>query len=156
MKKSLKILFRVFYITVSATVLFVVIYALLPKMCGNVTIQVESEAYVPEMVTGYYELGEELKLNCRQGKDVIKFNHIKGNYGMYDYVIPIRTENVDTELMVHFFKTNQMAIDTLDIKVALYQSDGIWNADVIAATDGRMMEVSFEDVEEQGMEIRVE
>lgn len=156
MKKTLKILFRIFYITVFAVVLLVVVYALLPKMWGKATIQVEGEAYLPETVTGYYELGEELKLNCAQGNEVIKFNHVKGNYGMYDYVIPIRTENIDTELVVHFFKTNQMRIDTLNIKVELYELDGIWNADVIVETDGRVTEASFDDVEAGGIEMRVE
>ena len=156
MKKTLKILFRIFYITVFAVVLLVVVYALLPKMWGEATIQVDGEAYLPETVTGYYELGEELKLNCAQGNEVIKFNHVKGNYGMYDYVIPIRTENIDTELVVHFFKTNQMRIDTLNIKVELYESGGIWNADVVIETDVGVREASFDDVEAGEIEMRVE
>ena len=156
MKKTLKILFRIFYITVFAVVLLVVVYALLPKMWGKAIVQVEGVAYVPDIVTGYYESGEELKLNCAQENEVIKFNHVKGNYGMYDYVIPIRTENIDTELVVHFFKTNQMRIDTLDIKVELYESDGIWNADVVIETDVDVSEASFDDVEAGRIEIRVE
>jgi hypothetical protein len=75
---------------------------------------------------------------------------------MCDYVIPIRTENIDTELVVHFFKINQMRIDTLDIKVELYESDGIWNADVVIETDVDVSEASFDDVEEGRIEIRVE
>lgn len=156
MKKTLKILFRIFYITVFAAVLLVVVYALLPKMWGKAIVQVEGVAYVPDIVTGYYESGEELNLNCAQEKEVIKFNHVKGNYGMYDYVIPIRTENIDTELVVHFFKTNQMRIDTLDIKVELYESDGIWNADVVIETDVDVSEASFDDVEADRIEMRVE
>lgn len=156
MKKTLKILFRIFYITVFAAVLLVIVYALLPKMWGKAIVQVEGVAYVPDIVTGYYELGEELNLNCAQENEVIKFNHVKGNYGMYDYVIPIRTENIDTELVVHFFKTNQMRIDTLDIKVELYESDGIWNADVVIETDVDVSEASFDDVEAGRIEIRVE
>lgn len=156
MKKALKILFRIFYITVFAAVLLVIVYALLPKMWGKATIQVEGVAYVPDIVAGYYESGEELNLNCAQENEVIKFNHVKGNYGMYDYVIPIRTENIDTELVVHFFKTNQMRIDTLNIKVELYESDGIWNADVVIETDVDVSEASFDDVETGRIEIRVE
>ena len=156
MKKTLKILFRIFYITVFAVVLLVVVYVLLPKMWGKAIVQVEGVAYVPDIVTGYYELGEELNLNCAQENEVIKFNHVKGNYGMYDYVIPIRTENIDTELVVHFFKTNQMRIDTLDIKVELYESDGIWNADVVIETDVDVSEANFDDVEAGRIEMRVE
>lgn len=156
MKKTLKILFRIFYITVFAAILLVVVYALLPKMWGKAIVQVEGVAYVPDIVTGYYELGEELNLNCAQENEVTKFNHVKGNYGMYDYVIPIRTENIDTELVVHFFKTNQMTIDTLNIKVELYESDGIWNADVVVETDGRTYEENFCNIVENGMGIRVE
>ncbi len=156
MEKTLKILFRIFYITVFAAVLLVVVYALLPKMWGKAIVQVEGVAYVPDIVTGYYESGEELNLNCAQENEVIKFNHVKGNYGMYDYVIPIRTENIDTELVVHFFKTNQMRIDTLDIKVELYESDGIWNADVVIETDVDVSEASFDDVEAGRIEMRVE
>ena len=156
MKKTLKILFRIFYITVFAAVLLVVVYALLPKMWGKAIVQVEGVAYVPDIVTGYYESGEELNLNCAQENEVIKFNHVKGNYGMYDYVIPIRTENIDTELVVHFFKTNQMRIDTLDIKVELYESDGIWNADVVIETDVDVSEASFDDVEAGRIEMQVE
>lgn len=156
MKKTLKILFRIFYITVFAAVLLVVVYALLPKMWGKAIVQVEGVAYVPDIVTGYYESGEELNLNCAQENEVIKFNHVKGNYGMYDYVIPIRTENIDTELVVHFLKTNQMTIDTLNIKVELYESDGIWNADVVIETDVDVSEASFDNVEAGRIEIRVE
>jgi len=156
MKKTLKILFRIFYITVFAVVLLVVVYVLLPKMWGKAIVQVEGVAYVPDIVTGYYELGEELNLNCAQENEVIKFNHVKGNYGMYDYVIPIRTENIDTELVVHFFKTNQLRIDTLDIKVELYESDGIWNADVVIETDVDVSEANFDDVEAGRIEMRVE
>ncbi len=156
MNKTLKILFRIFYITVFVAVLLVVVYALLPKMWGKATIQVEGEAYLPETVTGYYESGEELKLNYAQGNEMIKFNHVKGNYGMYDYIIPIHTDNIDTELVVHFFKTNQMTIDTLDIKVEMHEADGIWNADVVVETDGRVSEASFSDVEISGIEIRIE
>ena len=156
MKKILKILFRIFYITVFAVVLLVVVYALLPKMWGKATIRVDGATYLTESVTGYYELGEELNLNCAQGNEVIKFNHVKGNYGMYDYVIPIRTENIDTELVVHFFKTNQMRIDTLDIKVELYESDGIWNADVVIETDVDVSAASFDNVEAGRIEMRVE
>ncbi len=156
MNKTLKILFRIFYITVFVAVLLVVVYALLPKMWGRATIQVEGEAYLPETVTGYYESGEELELNCAQGNEVIKFNHFKGNYGMYDYIIPIRTENIDTELVVHFFKTNQMTIDMLNIKVELHEADGIWNADVVIETDVGEMKASFDDVETSGIEIRIE
>lgn len=156
MKKTLKILFRIFYITVFAVVLLVVVYALLPKMWGKAIVQVEGVAYVPDIVTGYYESGEELNLNCAQENEVIKFNHVKGNYGMYDYVIPIRTENIDTELVVHFFKTNQMTIDTLNIKVELYESDGIWNADVVIETDVDVSEASFDDVEAGRIEMQVE
>lgn len=156
MKKTLKILFRIFYITVFAAVLLVVVYALLPKMWGKAIVQVEGVAYVPDIVTGYYESGEELNLNCAQENEVIKFNHVKGNYGMYDYVIPIRTENIDTELVVHFLKTNQMTIDTLNIKVELYESDGIWNADVVIETDVDVSEASFDNVEAGRIEMRVE
>ena len=156
MKKHLKNLFRIFYITVFLAVLLVVVYALVPKMWGKVTIQVDGATYLTETVIGYYELGEELNLNCAKGNKVIKFSHVKGNYGMYDYVIPIRTENIDTELMVHFFKTNQMTIDTLSIKVDLHETDGIWNADVVIETDKGEMKVSYYDVETGGLELRVE
>jgi len=156
MKKTLKILFRIFYITVFAAVLLVIVYALLPKMWGKAIVQVEGEVYMPGTVTGYYESGEELNLNCAQGNEVVKFNHSKGNYGMYDYIIPIRTDNIDTELVVHFLKTNQMRIDTLNIKVELYELDGIWNADVVIETDVGACEASFDDVEAGGIEMRVE
>lgn len=156
MKKTLKILFRIFYITVFAAVLLVVVYALLPKMWGKAIVQVEGVAYVPDIVTGYYELGEELNLNCAQENEVIKFNHVKGNYGMYDYVIPIRTENIDTELVVHFFKINQWKIKSLDIEVMVYEENGTWNADVVVKTDVRTYEETFCNIVENGMEIRVE
>ena len=156
MKKTLKILFRIFYITVFAAVLLVVVYALLPKMWGKAIVQVEGVAYVPDIVTGYYELGEELNLNCAQENGVIKFNHVKGNYGMYDYVIPIRTENIDTELVVHFFKINQWKIKSLDIEVMVYEENGTWNADVVVKTDVRTYEETFCNIVENGMEIRVE
>lgn len=156
MKKTLKILFRILYITIFAVVLLVVVYALLPKMWGKATIRVDGATYLTESVTGYYELGEELNLNCAQGNEVIKFNHSKGNYGMYDYIIPIRTDNIDTELVVHFFKTNQMTIDKLNIKVELHEADGIWNADVVVETDGRTYEEKFCNIVENGMGIRVE
>ncbi len=156
MKKTLKILFRIFYITVFVAVLLVVVYALLPKMWGKATIQVDGATYLTESVTGYYELGEELNLNCAQGKEVIKFNHVKGNYGMYDYVIPIRTENIDTELVVHFFKINQWKIKSLDIEVMVYEENGTWNADVVVKTDVRTYEETFCNIVENGMEIRVE
>lgn len=156
MKKALKILFRIFYITVIAAVLLVVVYALLPKMWGKAIVQVEGVAYVPDTVTGYYESGEELNLNCAQGNEGIKFNHSKGNYGMYDYIIPIRTDNIDTELVVHFLKTNQMTIDTLSIKVDLHETDGIWNADVVIETDVGAYEASFDDVKADRIEMRVE
>lgn len=156
MKKTLKILFRIFYITVFAVVLLVVVYALLPKMWGKATIRVDGATYLTESVTGYYELGEELNLNCAQENGVIKFNHVKGNYGMYDYVIPIRTENIDTELVVHFFKINQWKIKSLDIEVMVYEENGTWNADVVVKTDVRTYEETFCNIVENGMEIRVE
>ena len=156
MKKTLKILFRIFYITVFAVVLLVVVYALLPKIWGKAIVQVEGVAYVPDIVTGYYELGEELNLNCAQENEAIKFNHVKGNYGMYDYVIPIRTENIDTELVVHFFKINQWKIKSLDIEVVVYEENGTWNADVVVKTDVRTYEETFCNIVENGMEIRVE
>lgn len=156
MKKTLKILFRIFYITVFAAVLLVIVYALLPKMWGKAIVQVEGEVYLPDIVTGYYELGEELNLNCAQGNGVVKFNHVKGNYGMYDYVIPIRIENIDTELVVHFFKTNQWKIKSLDIEVMVYEENGTWNADVVVKTDVRTYEETFCNIVENGMEIRVE
>ena len=156
MKKTLKILFRIFYITVFAVVLLVVVYALLPKMWGKATIRVDGATYLTESVTGYYELGEELNLNCAQENGVIKFNHVTGNYGMYDYVIPIRTENIDTELVVHFFKINQWKIKSLDIEVMVYEENGTWNADVVVKTDVRTYEETFCNIVENGMEIRVE
>ena len=156
MKKTLKILFRIFYITVFAAVLLVIVYVLLPKMWGKATIRVDGATYLTESVTGYYELGEELNLNCAQENEVIKFNHVKGNYGMYDYVIPIRTENIDTELVVHFFKTNQWKIKCLDIEVMVYEENGTWNADVVVKTDVRTYEETFCNIVENGMEIRVE
>ena len=156
MKKVPKILFRIVYITIFSAVLLVVVYFLLPKMWGTATVQIEGEPYTPENVSGFYELGEELKINCGQTGDTIKFTHVKGNYGMYDYVIPIRTETIDTELTIHFLKTNQLTIDTLDIKVELYETAGIWNADVSVETDGRVSDASFEDVEANGVEMRVD
>ncbi len=156
MKKAFKILIRIFYITLFFAILLVVIYAFLPKVWGSATIQVVGEAYVPETVAGNYELGEELNINCWQTENGIKFTHIKGNYGMYDYIIPIHGENIDTELTVHLFKTNQWKIKELDIAVEVYEEDSIWNADVIIEIDGRLTEVSFYDIEESAMEIRVE
>lgn len=156
MKKTFKILFRIFYITLFLAILLVVIYAFLSKVWGTATVQIEGEPYVPENISGFYELGEELNINCRQTEDRMKFTHVKGNYGMYDYVIPIRTETIDTELTIHFLKTNQLTIDTLDIKVELYETAGIWNADVIIEIDGRLTEASFYDIEENAIEIRVE
>lgn len=156
MKKALKILFRIFYITLFSVILLVVIYTFLPKVWGTATIQIEGEPYVPETVTGNYELGEELKLNCRLGGEGISFSHIKGNYGMYDYVIPIHGENIDTELTVHFFKTNQWKIKSMDIEVMVYEENGTWNADVAVETDGHTYEETFYNIEENTMEIRVE
>ena len=156
MKKALKILFRIFYITLFSAILLAVIYAFLPKMWGMAIVQIEGEPYVPETVTGYYELGEELNLNCRLSNEGISFSHIKGNYGMYDYIIPIHGENIDTELTVHFFKTNQWKIKELDIAVKVYEENGTWNADVAVETDVRVYEVSFYDIEENAIEIRVE
>lgn len=156
MKKTLKILFRIFYITVFAAVLLVIVYALLPKMWGKATIRVDGATYLTESVTGYYESGEELNLNCAQENEVIKFNHSKGNYGMYDYIIPIRTDNIDTELVVHYFKTNQWKIKSLDIEVMVYEENGTWNADVVIETDVGAYEASFDDVEADGIEMRVE
>lgn len=149
-------MFRIFYITLFSAILLVVVYAFLPKVWGTATIQMEGDPYVLETIIGNYELGEELKLNCRPSGDGIKFSHIKGNYGMYDYVIPIHGENIDTELVVHFFKTNQWKIKELDMAVEVYEEDSIWNADVIIEIDGRLTEASFYDIEENTMEIRVE
>lgn len=156
MKKALKILFRIFYITLFSAILLAVIYAFLPKMWGTAIVQIEGEPYVPETVTGYYELGEELNLNCRPSNEGISFSHIKGNYGMYDYIIPIHGENIDTELTVHFFKTNQWKIKELDIAVEVYEENGTWNADVAVETDVRVYEETFYDIEENAIEIRVE
>ncbi len=156
MKKVLKILFRIFYITLFSAILLVVIYGFFPKVWGTATIQIEGEPYVPETVTGNYELGEELKLNCRPDDEGINFSHIKGNYGMYDYVILIHSENIDTELTVHFFKTNQWKIKELDIAVEVYEEKGTWNADVVVETDGHTYEETFYNIEENTMEIRVE
>ena len=156
MKKALKILFRIFYITLFSAILLAVIYAFLPKVWGEATIHVEGEPYVPETITGNYELGEELNINCWQTENGIKFSHIKGNYGMYDYIIPIHGENIDTELTVHFFKTNQWKIKELDIAVEVYEENGTWNADVAVETDVRVYEETFYDIEENTMEIRVE
>lgn len=45
-----------------------------------------------ETVTGNYELGEELKLNCRPDDEGINFSHIKGNYDIEENTMEIRVE----------------------------------------------------------------
>lgn len=156
MKKIFKILFRIFYITLFSAVLLAVIYVLLPKVWGDVAVQVAGESYVPETVSGYYELDEALNLNYRTKGETGKFSHIKGNYGMYDYIIPIHDESIDTELTIHFFKTNQWKMRSLNISVVVYEENGVWNADVVVETADRVYEETFRDIEENVIEIRVE
>lgn len=156
MKKVLKILFRIFYITLFSAILLALIYAFLPKLWGTAAITVAGETYLPETVAASYELGETIKVNYSAGSETVKFHHVKGNYGMYDYVIPIQGENIETELTVHYLKTNQWRINNLDISAALEETDGVWNADVTVEVDGRIFEETFYDISESGMEIRVE
>ena len=75
---------------------------------------------------------------------------------MYDYIIPIHDESIDTELTIHFFKTNQWKMRSLNISVVVYEENGVWNADVVVETADRVYEETFRDIEENGIEIRVE
>lgn len=152
------ILFRILYVTVFLGVIFLIIFFNISRLSGTVSVTVNGERYPVERVECMYEDGSEEKVTYRTmtRDSQTGFKNEGNHYGMYEYIFFINHEEINIEPKICLFKTNWYKMNVMDIDIKIYGDNGVWNADVSVETKFTMYQETFYDIENNGIEMRVE
>ena len=75
---------------------------------------------------------------------------------MYEYSFDVNNEEINIRPKVFVFKTNWWKIQNVNLDVNVYKDGTIWNADISAEVNGYTYNKTFNDIENNAMEFRIE
>ncbi len=157
MKKIAKILFRIVYISILIVVIFVVIFANINRMRGKLSVTVNGKEYLPHSLEcQYVDKGTEEKIIYKNKSSRLCFKNSGSAYGMYEYSFDVNNEEINIRPKVFVFKTNWWKIQNVNLDVNVYKDGTIWNADISAEVNGYTYNKTFNDIENNAMEYRIE
>ena len=126
------------------------------RLRGNISVTVNREEYLPEDLKCGYENGTEEEVIYRSADSGIAFKNSGSRYGMYEYSFSINNGEISVEPKICVFKTNWYRIYVVNMEIDLYEDNGLWNADVLIETNLTTYQETFYDIENNGIEMRVE
>lgn len=157
MKRIVKILFRIAYIFILIVVIFVVIFANINRMRGRLSVIVNGKEYLPHSLEcQYVDRGTEEKIIYKNKSYNLCFKNSGSAYGMYEYSFDVNNEEINIRPKVFVFKTNWWKIQNVNLDVNVYKDGTIWNADISAEVNGHTYNKTFNDIENNAIEFRIE
>lgn len=155
MKRKIMILFGIISISLLLLFIFCVIFWNINRIKGTISITVNGENYLLERLECKYEDNNE-KISYERKPFGITFKNRGSRYGMYEYSFFVSKEEFDKEFKIRVFKTNWWEIYNIDIDLNIYEDDGIWKADIFIDCDDRIYQETFDCIENDVIEFRVE
>lgn len=155
MKRTVMILFGIISISLLCIFVFCVIFWNVNRIKGMISVTVNGENYLLESLECKY--GEDVeKISYERKPFGIAFKNRGSRYGMYEYSFFVRKEEFDKEFKIRVFKTNWWEIYNINMDLNIYEDDGIWKADIFIDCDDRIYQETFDRIENDVIEFRVE
>lgn len=151
-----RIAIRVVGVILILGVIAFIIFWKTDRLKGNISVTINGEEYLPEDLKCGYENGTEEEVVFRPAGSGIAFKNSGSRYGMYEYSFSISNGEIDVEPKICVFKTNWYRIYVVNMEIDLYEDNGLWNADVLIETNLTTYQETFYDIENNGIEMRVE
>ncbi|MDE6713978.1 MAG: hypothetical protein K2K20_09600 [Lachnospiraceae bacterium] len=128
------------------------------RLRGTISVTINGEEYLVERLECTYEEGKDEKVTYEKAfmNSGVTFRNSGMKYGMYEYAFLISTEEINIEPRIRVFKTNWYKMYVIDIKIDIYEDNGVWNADVSVKTNLTTYQETFYDIENNAIEMRVE
>ncbi|MDE6761762.1 MAG: hypothetical protein K2J90_13975 [Lachnospiraceae bacterium] len=157
MKKVTIILFRIAYIFILIVVIFIVIFTNINRMRGKLSVTINEKEYLPDSLEcQYVDKGTEEKIIYKNKSSRLCFKNSGSAYGIYEYSFDVNNEEINIRPKVSVFKTDWWKIQNINLDVNVYKDDTIWDAAISAEVNGRTYNKTFNDIENNAIEFRIE
>lgn len=157
MKKLLKrktILKIVVIVLIIVAVLFVVIFGA-NRLRGTIKITINGNKYKLDNII-CYEGEDEQKVKYLVSADGLKFMNSGMKHNMYRYTFDIKDTDINISPVIRVFKINWWKLYKVNVEIEMYKDGEYWNANIKAEIDGSAYVESFEDIENNPINIRLE
>lgn len=151
------IFFRILYVLILFVVVFLVVFWNISRMKGSITVTVNGETYPLESMECKY-IGEknDEKIAYDKISSGIKFKNRGLLHGMYEYSFLIENEKISITPQIRIFKTSWWRFYNINIDVNVYEDNEIWDADIFINVNNHIYQETFNDIENNIIEFRVE